>query len=129
MSGEQVDVGLDKVKKLEAEVTSDSVKSNDFKKKLNTALMEDRDDIISSIPNSKKNEFIRNYGNANEPIQFKKSGSEFKAKFEAALPLLEKYLTINEEEGSVWDLLGKVYANLGMADKSKEAFEKADLYK
>lgn len=54
---------------------------------------------------------------------------EYKLKFEAALPLLEKYLTINEEEGSVWDLLGKVYANLGMPEKSKEAFDKADLYR
>jgi FimV-like protein len=54
---------------------------------------------------------------------------EYKGKFEAALPLLEKYLSINEEEGSVWDLLGKVYANLGMPEKSKEAFEKADLYR
>jgi len=53
----------------------------------------------------------------------------FKEKYELALPLLEKYLTINEEEGVIWDLLGKVYANLGMGDKSKEAFEKADLYK
>jgi predicted Zn-dependent protease len=54
---------------------------------------------------------------------------EYKVKFEAALPLLEKYLTINEKEGSVWDLLGKVYANLGMAEKSKEAFNKADMYR
>ena len=54
---------------------------------------------------------------------------EYKAKFEAALPLLEKYLTIKEEEGAIWDLLGKVYANLGMSEKSKEAFEKADLYR
>lgn len=58
-----------------------------------------------------------------------KESDEYKTKFEAALPLLEKYLTINEKEGAVWDLLGKVYANLGMADKSKEAFEKADMYK
>lgn len=54
---------------------------------------------------------------------------EYKVKFQDALPLLEKYLTIKEDEGSVWDLLGKVYANLGMADKSKAAFEKADLYR
>lgn len=53
----------------------------------------------------------------------------YKAKFEAALPLLEKYLTIKEDEGAVWDLLGKVYGNLGMAEKSRNAFEKADLYK
>lgn len=54
---------------------------------------------------------------------------EYKEKFELALPLLEKYLTIKENEGAIWDLLGKVYANLGMPDKSKNAFEKADLYR
>lgn len=54
---------------------------------------------------------------------------EYKTKFESALPLLEKYLSVKEEEGVIWDLLGKVYANLGMSEKSKEAFEKADLYR
>ncbi|MBK7105884.1 MAG: tetratricopeptide repeat protein [Ignavibacteriae bacterium] len=54
---------------------------------------------------------------------------EYKTKFEAALPLLEKFLTLNEKEGAVWDLLGKVYANLGMGAKSEEAFKKADMYK
>jgi len=54
---------------------------------------------------------------------------EYKEKFQAALPLLEKYLTIKEDEGAIWDLLGKVYANLGMEEKSKQAFEKADLYR
>jgi tetratricopeptide (TPR) repeat protein len=53
----------------------------------------------------------------------------YKEKYKLALPLLEKYLTINEEESAIWDLLGKVYANLGMNDKSKEAFEKADTYR
>jgi len=54
---------------------------------------------------------------------------DYKARFEEALPLLEKYLTIKEEEATIWDLLGKVYANLGMAEKSKAAFEKADQYR
>ncbi len=54
---------------------------------------------------------------------------EYKAKFELALPMLEKFVTMNEEEGAVWDLLGKVYANLGMGDKSEQAFKKADMYK
>lgn len=53
----------------------------------------------------------------------------YKEKFQEALPLLEKYLSVKEEESVVWDLLGKVYANLGMSDKSKKAFEKADLYR
>ncbi|MBK8943700.1 MAG: tetratricopeptide repeat protein [Ignavibacteriae bacterium] len=54
---------------------------------------------------------------------------EYKGKFEAALPLLEKFLSLNEKEAAVWDLLGKVYANLGMGEKSEEAFKKADMYK
>lgn len=54
---------------------------------------------------------------------------EYKTKYESALPLLEKYLEKQPEEGAVWDLLGKVYANLGMAEKSKAAFEKADMYR
>ena len=54
---------------------------------------------------------------------------EYKQKFEAALPYLEKFLSINEKEAAVWDLLGKVYANLGMKDKSEDAFKKADMYK
>ncbi len=53
----------------------------------------------------------------------------YKAKFEAALPYLEKYLDYNPEDARVWDLLGRVYANLGMQDKSMNAFEKADEYR
>lgn len=64
-----------------------------------------------------------------EMEQSENESEEYKTKFEAALPLLEKYLTIKKEESAIWDLLGKVYANLGMADKSKDAFEKADLYR
>jgi tetratricopeptide (TPR) repeat protein len=65
-----------------------------------------------------------------EELEAEESESdEYKAKFESALPLLEKYLTMKENESAVWDLLGKVYANLGMSEKSKDAFEKADLYR
>ncbi len=53
----------------------------------------------------------------------------YQEKYKLALPLLEKYLTLNKEESVIWDLLGKVYANLGMNDKSKEAFENADKYR
>ncbi|MCB0753546.1 MAG: hypothetical protein KDC52_18890 [Ignavibacteriae bacterium] len=67
---------------------------------------------------------IREEAEANET-----KSEEFKTKFQQALPLLEKFLTLNEEEGAVWDLLGKVYANLGMAEKSEQAFKKADTYK
>lgn len=54
---------------------------------------------------------------------------EYKEKFDAALPYLEKYLEFNPEDSRVWDLLGRVYANLGMQEKSMEAFENADQYR
>ncbi len=53
----------------------------------------------------------------------------YKAKFEAALGPLEKYLADNPEDATIWDYLGKVYANLGETEKSQEAFDKADQYR
>lgn len=50
-------------------------------------------------------------------------------KFKLALDPLKKYLEINPEDFKVWDFLGKVYANLGMTNESKEAFDKADQYR
>jgi tetratricopeptide (TPR) repeat protein len=52
-----------------------------------------------------------------------------KEKFKAALPYLEKYLTLKPKEPTLWELLGQVYANLGMQDKANEAFKKAEEYK
>lgn len=49
----------------------------------------------------------------------------YKAKFKAALPHLEKFIQSNPNDSQVWNLLGKIYANLGMNDKAKEAFENA----
>ena len=53
----------------------------------------------------------------------------YKEKFQMAVIPLERYLQDNPEDGAMWDYLGKVYANLGETDKSKEAFDKADLYR
>ena len=50
----------------------------------------------------------------------------YKEKFSAAIPYLEKYLTVSPKESLIWELLGKVYANLGMEQKSMDAFKKAD---
>jgi tetratricopeptide (TPR) repeat protein len=50
----------------------------------------------------------------------------YKEKFKLALPHLEGYLEKNPEDAVVWELLGKVYGNLGNNEKSMEAFEKAD---
>jgi len=53
----------------------------------------------------------------------------YKEKFQAALAPLEKYLESNPKDSGIWNYLGKVYANLGDTEKSKEAFDKADQYK
>ncbi|MDZ7765306.1 MAG: tetratricopeptide repeat protein [Melioribacteraceae bacterium] len=55
--------------------------------------------------------------------------TEYLDKFKAALPHLEKYLKLNPEDPAMWELLGRVYANLGMNDESEDAFNKADQYK
>ena len=52
-----------------------------------------------------------------------------KEKFTAALPNLEKYLTLKPKEPALWELLGQVYANLGMQDKANDAFKKAEEYR
>lgn len=55
-----------------------------------------------------------------------KDDTSYQEKFKLALPHLEKYLETNPKEPAVWELLGRVYANLGMKDKSEAAFKKAD---
>ncbi len=57
------------------------------------------------------------------------TSDKYKEKFSLAIPHLEKYLTVNPKEPAVWELLGKVYANLGMTEKSIDAFKKADQYR
>lgn len=53
----------------------------------------------------------------------------YKEKYKAAVVPLEKYLESNPEDAAIWNYLGKVYANLGDTEKSKEAFDKSDQYK
>lgn len=54
---------------------------------------------------------------------------EYLEKFEASLTPLNKFLELNPSDAAVWELLGKVYANLGRTEDSKQAFEKADQYR
>ncbi|MBI1939799.1 MAG: tetratricopeptide repeat protein [Ignavibacteriales bacterium] len=58
-----------------------------------------------------------------------KEDMSYQDKFKLALPLMEKYLQTKPDEPVIWDLLGKIYANLGMTDKSQEAFKRADEYR
>lgn len=66
---------------------------------------------------------------AGKLIAEESNDDSYKAKFEAALGPLEKYLADNPEDATIWDYLGKVYANLGETEKSQEAFDKADQYR
>ena len=72
-----------------------------------------------------------NWGNdlRDEATKKESNDKSFQAKFKLAAPLLEKYLSIKPNEPRVWISLGQVYANLGMEEKSKAAFKKADEYK
>jgi tetratricopeptide (TPR) repeat protein len=53
-------------------------------------------------------------------------GDAYKEKYRQAIPYLEHYTQIDNNDIKVWDLLGKVYAIVGMPDKAKEAYDKVD---
>ena len=54
---------------------------------------------------------------------------KIKEKIVKAKNVLEGVLKNDEKNPSLWDLLARVYANLGMNKESDEAFKKADQYK
>lgn len=72
-----------------------------------------------------------NWGNDLREVALKNESDDksYQQKFEAAIPFLEKYLTIKPSEARVWINLYQVYANLGMKEKAEEAFKKAEQYK
>ncbi len=51
---------------------------------------------------------------------------DYKKKYEAALPYLEKVVEKDPTNIAIWELLGKVYSVLGMTDDATNAFNKAD---
>jgi tetratricopeptide (TPR) repeat protein len=53
-------------------------------------------------------------------------GTEYKEKYQLALPYLEKSVKLNPNDSSMWELLGRVYTALGNQDKAKDAFDRAD---
>jgi tetratricopeptide (TPR) repeat protein len=53
-------------------------------------------------------------------------GDAYKDKYRQAVPYLENYTQIDNSDIKIWDLLGKVYAILGMPDKAKDAYDKVD---
>lgn len=57
----------------------------------------------------------------NKPID-----ESYKEKFQEALPLLERLLSMRPKDADLWELAGRLYANMNMPEKSKQAFEKSD---
>jgi tetratricopeptide (TPR) repeat protein len=51
---------------------------------------------------------------------------EFRPKFEAAIPYVEKVLECKKDDASIWETLGQIYARLGQQDRALEAFKRAD---
>jgi len=50
----------------------------------------------------------------------------YKAKFQAALPYMERVSECKKDDPKVWETMGTIYARLGMQDKAMKAFEQAD---
>ena len=51
---------------------------------------------------------------------------EYKEKYRSALPYLESAAQANDAQAENWEILGKVYGVLGMANEAQNAFDKAD---
>ncbi|MCU0413642.1 MAG: tetratricopeptide repeat protein, partial [Ignavibacteriaceae bacterium] len=51
---------------------------------------------------------------------------DYKQKYQASLPYLEKVVEKDSTNIALWELLGKVYSVLGMQDDAANAFKKAD---
>ncbi|MCW8803315.1 MAG: tetratricopeptide repeat protein [Ignavibacteriaceae bacterium] len=51
---------------------------------------------------------------------------DYKKKYEAALPYMEKVVEKDQTNVAIWELLGKVYSVLGMQEDAANAFKKAD---
>ncbi len=52
--------------------------------------------------------------------------TEYKEKYQQALPYLEKSVELQPDQAATWELLGKVYTVLDMQDDAQNAFNKAD---
>jgi tetratricopeptide (TPR) repeat protein len=50
----------------------------------------------------------------------------YKEKFKEALPYLEKTAELRKDDASIYQQLGRLYANLNMTKEAKTAFETAD---
>jgi tetratricopeptide (TPR) repeat protein len=51
---------------------------------------------------------------------------EYKTKFQAALPWMEKVTKIKKDDAKIWETLGTIYALVGQTDKATKALDEAD---
>jgi tetratricopeptide (TPR) repeat protein len=51
---------------------------------------------------------------------------EYKAKFQQALPWMEKVTEIKKDDAKIWETLGTIYALLGQTEKATKALDEAD---
>lgn len=54
------------------------------------------------------------------------TSSEYREKYQLALPYMEKVVQLKPDDALVWELIGRVYTVLGMQDDATNAFSKAD---
>lgn len=54
------------------------------------------------------------------------TSSEYREKYQMALPYMEKIVEMRPDDATVWELLGRVYTVLGMQEDATNAFNKAD---
>lgn len=54
------------------------------------------------------------------------TSTAYKAKFQAALPYMERVAECKKDDISVLETMGTIYARLGMQDKAMKAFDQAD---
>jgi cytochrome c-type biogenesis protein CcmH/NrfG len=52
--------------------------------------------------------------------------TEYKNKFQEALPWMEKVVQIKSDDVKIWDTLGRIYALMGQGEKASKAYDEAD---
>lgn len=77
--------------------------------------------VAMKAESDKKLEQEQKKGNRNA-----KGDETYKEKFRAALPFLEKATETRGDDVTLWQNIGRLYANLNMVEKSKLAYEKVD---
>jgi tetratricopeptide (TPR) repeat protein len=105
------------------------LKDNKFEESINEfkAVLEIDPEFSSAVYNLAAT--YVNWGVA-EQERLKQEGKDddksYQEKYRLAIPYLEKVVTEKPNDIQIWELLGQVYANLGMAEKAKNAYDRSD---